>query len=170
MFAYYFCPARDREGINYYDADFVKIDTIDNLFIDKLKAIRIDEEFVHPQHNQHSVTDINALKKDIRSTESALENLTHQLQENVTSTAAKYIVQQIENLDKKLNTLKNQLQLEELRDNKERSETEEREEIYKNICYLLDNFDDMAYKEKNELIRRTVKRCILNGKNLEISF
>ena len=73
MFAYYFCPARDREGINYCDADFVKIDTIDNLFIDKLKAIRIDEEFVHPQHNQHSVTDINALKKDIRSTESALE-------------------------------------------------------------------------------------------------
>ena len=92
----------DREGINYCDADFVKIDTIDNLFIDKLKAIRIDEEFVHPQHNQHSVTDINALKKDIRSTESALENLTRQLQENVTSTAAKYIVQQIENLDKNL--------------------------------------------------------------------
>lgn len=170
MFAYYFCPSRDREGINYCDADFVKIDTIDNLFIDKLKAIRIDEGFVHPQHNQRSVTDINALKKDIRSTETALANLTRQLQENVTSSAAKYIIQQIESLDQKLNSLNNQLQFEELCDTKEKTESEERKEIYKNICYLLDNFDDMEYKEKNELIRRTVKRCVLNDKNLEISF
>lgn len=170
MFAYYFCPNRDRKGKSYCDSEFVKIETIDNLFINKLKAIRIDEGFVQPQHNHPTLADINVLKKDIRMTESALANLTRQLQENVTSTAAKYIVQQIETLDQKLTTLNNQLQFEELRDNKEKSEVEEHKEIYKNICYLLDNFDDMDYKEKNELIRRTVKKCVLNGKNLEISF
>ncbi len=170
IFAYYYCPNRDRKGIKYCDADFVKIDTIDNLFITRLKQIRIDENFINPKHEQHSITDINTLKKEIRFTESALENLTIQLQQNVTSPAAKYIVKQIETLDKKLSGLNNQIQYEELRNNKEKSEIEERAEIYKNICYLLDNFDGMEYKEKNELIRRTVKSCVLNGENLEVTF
>ena len=170
MFAYYFCPDRDRKGICYCNADFVKIETIDTLFMDKLMSMRIDEDFIKPQHNQHSLADVGVLKKEIHSTEAALENLTHQLQENLASTAAKYIVQQMEHLDKKLSALNNQLQYEELRNNKEKSEVEERKEISKNICFLLDNFDDMSYKEKNELIRRTVKKCVLDGTNLEISF
>lgn len=170
LFAYYYCTNRQRKGIKYCDSEFVKIETIDNLFIEKLRQIRIDENFIHPHEEPHSINDIGSLQKEIRTTEAALENLTLQLQENVTSTAAKYIVTQIENQDKKLIALNSQLQYEEMRKNKEKSESEERKEIYKNIEFLLDNFDDMSYKEKNELIRRTVKKCVLNGKNLEISF
>ena len=38
------------------------------------------------------------------------------------------------------------------------------------MCYLLDNFDSIEYNAKNELIRKIVKKCILEDKNLRIIF
>jgi DNA invertase Pin-like site-specific DNA recombinase len=169
-FSYYYCENHHRKGEKYCDAGYTKIEIIDNMFLEKLKSLRIDEDFIHPKDTNKGLSDVRILKKDIKTTETALSNLTIQLQENVASTAAKYIVAQIEKLDQKLSTLNNQLQYEEIRMDKSLTEQEERKELYKNICFLLDNFDTLTYKEKNELIRCTVKSCVLDDCNLHISF
>lgn len=170
MFAYYFCPTRDRMGLKYCDSDFVKIDTIDNLFLSKLKEIRIDKSVISPHKETSSLYDIDTLKKNINSTTSAINNLTVQLQDNISSTAAKYIIAQLEKLDEKLSFLNNQLEFEELRKVSQKTQEEEQSEIYHNICFFLDNFDELSYKEKNEMIKRIVKKCVLDGTTLELAF
>ena len=171
-YSYYYCANQHRQGAKYCDAPrkYVKVEALDNLFLEQLKSLRIDEDFIHPQETHRALSDVRTLKKDIRSTETALSNLTSQLQENVTSTAAKYIVAQIEKMDQKLSALNNQLRYEEIRKDKELTIQEERKEIYKSICFLLDNFEALSYKEKNELVRRTVKDCVMDGHNLHIIF
>ena len=169
MFAYYFCQERDRKGLQYCDAEFVKINVIDEMFLDKLKEIRLNPEYVYPEKEKNT-TDIDELKKEIRSVERSLDNLTMQLQENIASTASKYIISQMETLDRKLESLSRKLHTEEVRKVNEKTEEEEKKEIFNNICFFLDNFDKLSYKEQNELVRKIVKQCVLDGKSLSISF
>lgn len=42
--------------------------------------------------------------------------------------------------------------------------------VYDQICYLLNHFEILEYKEKNELIRKIVKECIFDDGNLKIIF
>lgn len=169
LFSYYFCQARSRYGTDYCDAEFVRTDAIDNLFINKLKDIRINPDFINNKED-FKVINTSDIRKEIKSTETALHNLTAQLQDNVASTAAKYIISQMEALDQKLNVLSNQLREEEFREIHKRTIADERQEVHRNICFLLDNFDAMTYTEKNELIKKSVKNCVLDGKNLNVTF
>lgn len=172
MFAYYFCSNMSQRGKDYCNTEYVRIDKIDQLFIDQLMQIRLDEDYITPRkiETSNADTDISLLKKEIKATEHALNNLTTQLQKNVKSTAAKYIINQIETLDNELNSLNIKLISQTQKKNYENSEQEDRNKILQNITFLLDNFDDLTYKEKNDVIKRTVKKCVLNGTNLEISF
>lgn len=169
VFPYYICQIRTRNGDSYCNQMPVRIDTIDDLFLKKLREIQLDPASVQLK-TPVEISDVDSLKKDIRSTERALENLTEQLKENISSTAAKYIIAEIETLDDKLNTLNSRLRSEEHRLISAKTEQEEREEIYRNICYLLEHFDELSYKEKNELVKHTVKTCVLNGNELDITF
>ena len=169
MFAYYYCQERDRKGLQYCDAEFVKIDVIDDMFFDKLREIRLNPEYVYLA-TSNGTADTDGLKKEIRAVERSLENLATQLQENISSTASKYIISQMETLDRKLDSLNRELHSEEVRKANEKTEEEERKEVFNNICFLLDNLDMLSYKEQNELVRKIVKRCVLDGKNLSISF
>lgn len=169
MFAYYYCQARDRMGTAYCDAEYVKIDTIDTMFLDKLKQIRIDPDFICTQEKDPAI-DTDSIKKEIRITTRSLDNLTRQLQDNISSAASKYIIAQMEDLDHKLSLLNLQLQNTELQKLNQKTEEEERKTIYDNICFFLDNFDNLSYKEKNEFVRKIVKKCTLNDKELSVEF
>ena len=86
------------------------------------------------------------------------------------SAASSYIVAKIEELDQSKRTLEGALRQAQLRDNNAKSLRDMEQEIYNNICYLLDNFDSIEYNAKNELIRKIVKKCILEDKSLRIIF
>ncbi len=86
------------------------------------------------------------------------------------SPAASYIIAKIEELDKHKKTLESNLRKATLQENENKSLEETEAAIYDNICYLLDNFDSIAYTGKNELIRRIIKTCVLDEDSLRIIF
>ncbi len=170
-FGYYYCQKAARQGDKQCIIHYYRIDEIDGLFIDKLKEIRLKPENIILRNTSPIVvSNPAAIQADIRKTESAIQNLTCQLQENATSSAAKYIIEQIETLDKKLSGLNTQLRQTQLRTAEQKSQAEQHSAIYQNICYLLDHFEQMSYTEKNEIVKKITQECVLDGDKLTIVF
>lgn len=169
QFAYYYCQKAFRQKtcpIRYY-----RINDIDELFITKLKEIKLNPQYIQIQKQIESdyVSPVT-IKANIKNTETSIRNLTLQLQQNASSSAAKYIIAQIEELDKKLSTLNMQLRRSEQLAARQQSADEERDAIYQNICTFVDNFDNMGYTEKNELVKKITKKCVLDGDEMQIIF
>ena len=170
-FGYYYCQKAARQGEKQCVIRYYRIDEIDNLFIDKLKEIRLNPESIALR--DASLTPVSnpaAIQADIKKTETAIHNLTCQLQDNAASSAAKYIIAQIETLDKKLSALNAQYRQAQLQAAEQKSQEEQYAAIYQNICYLLDHFEQMSYTEKNEIVKKITRECVLDGDNLSIVF
>ncbi len=171
LFGYYYCQKAAREGDKSCIIHYYRIDAIDSLFINKLKEIRLNPgNIILKESSLIPLTDPAAIQTDIRKTESAIQNLTCNLQENAASSAAKYIIEQIETLDRKLSSLNSQLRQAQLQAAKQKSQEDQRTAIYDNICYLLDHFEEMSYVEKNEIVKKITQKCILDSGNLTITF
>ena len=118
------------------------------------------------------VTDIKAVKSDLQTTEESIRNLTLALAQAMDTAASGYIIKEITELDKKKNSLELSIRKAEVHMQAERDAAATRKDVYNSICYLLDNFDDISYTGKNELIKKIVKTCILDTetKRLRIVF
>lgn len=170
-FGYYYCQDAARKGNKHCVIRYYRIDHIDNLFITKLKEIRLDpRSIVLQQATLVPLQDPAAIQSNIRRTEAAIHNLTINLQENTTSGAAKYIIEQIEDLDKKLSGLRSQLRQAQLHQAHLKDQEDQRATIHANICYLLDHFENLSYREKNEAVKKITQKCVLDGDNLTIIF
>lgn len=169
-FSYYFCDKRVRQGREYCDSEYVRVDLIDELFLKELKKIKINPDFIQLQTFDTDDTDINSLQIELNAIGIQLSNLAKALAENSSSSAAKYIITQMEDLDKQQASLKASIAQAELLAENKKTAASDRQQVYENICYLVDNLDNLSYSEKNELVRKTVKSCVLQGKNLSIIF
>lgn len=114
--------------------------------------------------------DVNSLSKELHTVEQSIENLTTALAANTESSAASYIIKQIEKLDKNKRKLEESLCAAEYNNQIAQNEKEAKNIIYDYICCLLDSFDSMSYREKNELVKKTVKQCVFDNDGLHIIF
>ena len=168
----YFCRKRNLQGVLYCDRAFTRVELLDNTVIDLLKKISLDKNLI----NNYTYKDkINAnmrsrsdVQKDIDKTKLKIDNLTSTLSNNFDSVAAKYIVNEIEKLDKEITGLKYELM--EIEKNKRKliENNENIEDKYKMICYIVDNLDNIDYDEINGLIKDLLKECIWDGVSLKI--
>ncbi len=169
LFSYYYCSKMSRHGKSACNTGYVKVDTIDNLFIEKLRAIKL-----HPTSivlkSESGYVNTQKLHTDLKKVSDGIRNLTNALMENASSSASSYIVAQIEQLDKEKRLLEKKLHAAEQNNRAAATAAETKENIYRDICRLLDNFDDMTYKEKNELLKNTVTSCILADDEIRIIF
>lgn len=170
QFAYYYCEAACRKGSSVCQIHYYRIDEIDSLFINKLKSIRLNPEYIKLQSDTQEILNADSIQADLKTTAAAISNLTLQLQENLSSPASKYIIGQIEGLDKKLNALKARQRRAQLQLQKAGDKDQQTKRIYENIAYLLKHFDNMDYTEKNECVKRITQKCVLDGEHLEITF
>ena len=172
QFEYYVCVNRDRKGSGFCNAAHVRINNIDELFLKQLKILSLDKEHIRldSQIYAEEENDIERIREDMQSLQSKIKNLTIALQENMQSVASRYLVEQIEVLDKQYSSLSRKL-LNANRVNAAKAAYQNNvDNVYQGICYLIHNFDILSYEEKNELIRRTVKKCVLDEGNLQIIF
>ena len=169
LFSYYYCSKMARQGKSACNTGYIKVETIDNLFIEKLREIKLDPESIILK-TETGYVNTDKLHKYIRKTTDAIQNLTNALMGNSESAAASYIIAQIEKLDREKQILEKKLRDAEQNNRDAATAAETRESIYRNICLLLDNFDDMTYTEKNELLKSTVTSCILEENGLRIIF
>lgn len=170
-FSYYYCSAMARQGKSVCNSGYVRVDKIDESFLKKLKSIQLNPNGLH---NRPKLIDSNRssidIKSEIQKTENSIHNLTSALTQAMDSPAATYIIKQIGELDKLKNSLENELKKSLIREASSQSAEDAEKELYDNICYLLDHFDQISYSGKNELIRKIVKKCVYDGENLRVIF
>ncbi len=169
----YFCQQRMRRGKSFCDMPFTSVDTLDRLVIDVLKQIKLDKSMI-----DNFIVDDCGLKvvsrsrsdvqRDIDKVNAKILNLTNALGNSSGSSAAKYIVQEIEKLDRELSGLKYEL-LEISANDKKRSRANyDRELKYKMVCDIVDNIESADYDEINGLLRDLFKECVYDGQTLHI--
>lgn len=169
LFSYYYCSKMSRQGKSACNTGYIKVDAIDNLFIQKLREIKLNPDSIVLKAESGYVN-TDKLHTDLKKTTDAIHNLTSALMENGDSSAASYIIAQIEKLDKEKQIIEKKLISAEQRNRNAATAAETKESIYRNICLLLDNFNDMTYTEKNELIKSTVTSCVMEENGLRIIF
>lgn len=169
LFSYYYCSKMHRQGKSACATGYVKVQQIDDLFIQKLREIKLNPECITLK-TEAVYVNTDKIRTDLKKTTESIRNLTKALMENSESAAASYIIEQIEKLDKEKKLLEKKLIAAEQNNRDAATAAETREFVYQNICRLLDNFDGMTYKEKNELLKNTVTSCILKENGLQITF
>ncbi len=169
----YFCQNRNRRGVEYCDRKFTPVADLDDAVIKMLKEISLDksvmENYIDDAKNtfafRHSRND---LQRKIASLNSKIENLTSALSSNNSSSAAKYVIAEIEKLDNSLISLNFELmELEEVERKRNSFETD-KEAKYKLICEIVKCLDTATYDDINTLIKNVFKECVYDGESLKI--
>lgn len=170
IFSYYYCSAMARKGKSFCNTDYIRVSSVEDAFLRELRKIRFSPEHIHLRQESADQHDIDSLQAEIARVEKSIDNLTSALTLAMESPAACHIIAQIEKLDRQKKNLESEL-LQARRQQFENHGLEESEKmIYENICYLLDNFDQISYTGKNELIRKTIKLCVYDKGCLRIVF
>lgn len=170
---HYFCQNRMRRGTEYCDRAAVSVTEIDDAVIELLKNIALDksliDNYVYEDNTIHAcVRSRSDVQRDIDRLELKITNLTSALGSNSTSTAAKYIVSEIENVDKQITGLKYELLEIESNDRKRAKVSKDTEDKYKMVCYIVNNLETSDYDELNGLIKDLFKECIWDGESLKV--
>lgn len=171
QYRHYICSVRERMGKEYCDVGHIRMDDIDQLFLDKLKQIKLNKSFIQLRdYTTPSEYDERQARLRISELETKIGNLTLVLQDNSDASAAKYIVRQIDRLDGEIAALYSEIQCYKLQNTQAASSQNAIDYVYNQICFLLDNFETLSYKEKNETIKKIVKECVFEDGNLRIIF
>ncbi len=171
-FSYYYCSDMARQGKQKCNSGYIRIEEVEQSFLQQLRDIRLTPACIKMRELPSVVTDIKAVKSDLQTTEESIRNLTLALAQAMDTAASGYIIKEITELDKKKNSLELSIRKAEVHMQAERDAAATRKDVYNSICYLLDNFDDISYTGKNELVKKIVKTCILDTetKSLRIVF
>ncbi len=167
----YLCSVRDRMGKEYCSTGHIRMDDVDDMFLQKLKALQLDKSLIEVRdYTPPEEFDERSARVQISEFETQIDNLTRILQDNQDAPAAKYIIRQIDHLDGEIHALKAEIQRNKLQTIQAKDAQNAIDYIYDQICYLLEEFESLSYREKNELIRKIVKECIFENGNLKIVF
>lgn len=167
----YLCSVRDRKGAAYCSSRHINMDLVDDLFIQKMKELQFNKSAIvlHDFQEFQEFDEKAAIRKQ-QAIRSKIANLTAVLGEAEGQASAKYILQQINQLDMELQHLQADIQNGRIQSRIKAEQENNIDYVYGQICYLLDNFEILEYKEKNELIRKIVKECVFDNGNLKIIF
>lgn len=171
-FSYYFCADMARQGRQKCSTGYIRVEEVEKCFLRQLRSIRFNPDGFRLRRQSDGLVDTKTIRKDIRTAEDSIRNLTTALAQAMDTAASGYIIGRIAELDKQKNALEISLRKAETRALAEKSIADTEKEIYDGICYLLDNFNEISYTGKNELIRKIIKNCILDTeiKSLRIIF
>lgn len=169
----YFCQQRNRKGLEYCDIHLVSIEKLDQAVLNIIKDIALDkstiDNYVYQNDALYScMRSVAAINKDIAKTEDKIKNITSALASSKDSTATKYLIAEIEKLDKNLTGLKYELMESESNERKQSKMQYEKEDKYKTVCYIAQNLNTLEYDELNGLMKDLLKECIWDGVTLHI--
>ena len=169
----YFCQNRNRRGIEFCDRGFTPVADLDNSVIELLKNIALDksiiDDYIYEDKTIHvCIRSKDEVRRDIDSCELKIANLTSALGSNSSSSAAKYIISELERIDKQIVGLKYELLEIETSERNVAKYSKTRDDKYKMVCYIVNNLETADYDELNELIKELIKECIWDGQSLKV--
>ena len=111
----------------------------------------------------------NSLRESISRCQQKIEKLTATLALNSDSSAAKYIVGEIEKLDAEYNSLRKKLLNANAQDRKAAIEQKNAMKKREQIIQLIEHFDEFTPNERNEIAISVIKECRWDGETLFIT-
>ena len=167
---YYHCRIRDRYGKEACDSRAIKAADVDAAVLDIFRKISVDpkelEKYMErpkQKNPTHRVarTSLDQIERKIR-------NLTSALSENGDSAAAKYIVQQLEELDLKAAQLRREIQVAAVENRKaaaaEKSALAKRDEIVR----LCQHIEELTPAEQNDIAKAVIKSAVWDNESVKI--
>lgn len=169
----YFCQNRNRRGVEYCNCPFTPVENLDNAVIELLKNIALDkstiDNYIYEDKTIHACMRSRLdVRRDIDTLEAKMNNLTSALGSNSSSTVAKYIISEMEKIDKQIAGLKYELLEIESNDRKRAKVYKDTEDKYKMVCHIVNNLETADYDELNGLIKALFKECIWDGVKLHV--
>lgn len=175
---YYLCELKEKSRRDKCDVKNIKGNDLDKLVIEELKklslqgstlSMKMDNDMVNISSSQNSLLlEIEQLKTSIDENDKAIANLVNSISQGEKSSATKYIIEQINQLDSKNATMKERLlTLTEKLDyntNKEKG-INLIDDIIGKFSIMIDSADVIG---KRNLIRSIVDKVSWDGKDIDI--
>jgi len=170
----YYCQQRNSKGSEYCDMKMVSVSKIDAALLNILQSIQADKSLLYKYYAEKQPQTIIRKKeeifKDISVAKKKISNLMQILQDNNDSAAAKYIIHEIENLDKSIIGYNYELREVDLIEKENEEKNINIDAIYNRICDYLLQFDTLDYNKKTNFLKKIIKKCIWDGQNLFLEF
>lgn len=175
---YYLCELKEKSKREKCDVKNIKGNDLDNLVIEEIKKLsykgstlstKIENDKVSISSTESSLSsEIEELECNIKNNDKSISNLVTSLSEGQNSNASKYIIDQINELDKKNSKMK-----ERLLNLKEKSDTNSLKEnnielIDDIVAKFADMIDTVDVIGKRNLIRSIVDKITWDGKDIDI--
>ncbi|WP_099192665.1 recombinase family protein [Tepidibacter mesophilus] len=175
---YYRCLMKERSNSSRCNVDNLLGSIADEMVIDQIKNISLNKSRLYDKlnHHRHTINSIckenihkeDDLKKELKLYEQNISNLTLQISQNQNSSASKYMINQIEAFDKKINAIKKELT--SIKEDKKI--TLLKKVNIDSYVQLLTNFssnvDNLTFEEKKKYLNELIDKITWNGKKLEI--
>jgi DNA invertase Pin-like site-specific DNA recombinase len=169
----YFCQNRNKRGKENCDMSMINVNAIDDKLLEILKNITLDKSLIKkyslPVETPMHIRNKESIKTEISNTEKKINNLTIALHENKESTAIKYVIAEIEKLDKKITGLRYELREVEMYEVEKKQRNDDIDTMYDKICKCMQGFENLDYKKQTSYVQDIIKTCVWDGNNLAIT-
>lgn len=168
--SWYYCLKRTRQGSDYCDAHHIKIDFLDEKVLEIFRSIEADPDMIMNYVSSVPIikTDADTINKKITSCETKIRRLAGSLAINEDSTASKYIIAEMELLDKELAELKRELLNATYQQQQNNLVIQSASVRAEEIGNLIRSFDSFTSIERNEIVKKVVTSCTWDGETLSL--
>jgi DNA invertase Pin-like site-specific DNA recombinase len=168
----YYCQNRNRRGVAYCDMKMVSVKKLDDAMLELLGVLSVNKDMIARLIKKNTpdqsvpIRSSSLITKEINTIEKKIGNLTIALQDCQGSSAAKYIISEIEKLDKQIISLNYELRELNMTEQENKKNMATINEIQDRIVNYLKSFDSLGYKDKAKFIEDLFSECTWNGKEL----
>lgn len=175
---YYICELKEKSKREKCNVKNVKGNDLDQLVIDEIKKLsyegsslskKIEKDRVSISTTKNSLSaEIKDIKAKIENNDKAIANLVNSLAESQESNASKYIIEQINELDKENSNLKEKLLELEVKAESNDLKEDNIEIINEIMTKFADMIDNANVIQKRSLIRSVIDKITWDGENINI--
>ena len=145
ILSHYYCRKRNEQGVEACDMRFIKCAVLDNKVLDIFRKIEADPETIRQylgdepvQDNEEKIKELESKAGRIRT---KIERLTESISDAEESTAAKYIIAQIEKEDLNLSAINRELEIAKAETRRQQGRRQSAEQRMQEIANLVSNLD-----------------------------
>jgi site-specific DNA recombinase len=175
---YYRCLMKEHSRGTRCDIPNLNGYLADKSVIDELKCIDLRKKSIYTNLNtsrqyiekspKNKESKRTTLLKDLNEYEQSISNLTLQLSQNNDSVASKYIITQIEEFDKKVNKVKEEIKKVDYDQETiliEKMNLDSYIDLLKNVS---SNIDTLTFEEKKKYLNQLIDKITWDGQKLEV--
>lgn len=169
--SWYYCRKRMRQGVDACSMGQIKCELLDEKVLEIFRGIAADPALIQKYVERSAAPsgpDAAALNQKAAALERRIEKLAASLSLADGSSAARYIISEMEKLDGELTSLRQQIAAAQAADREQKASAASEKAKAAKIRELISGLDGFSDRERNEIVRSVVKSCTWDGETLFI--